>query len=175
MNTSTKTYKKPNEMTDIEKSERIFRLQNKFYDDKSIPSVLLETEMERTSLSNDPSLLSGIQQLKALESRAAVLRNEYDIKLTNALIPLVRGFEQQQKKLHKEHEEECNKIMRTFGPIRTIQMEVILQKQESKLADLRHIQEQQKADLKKKLSAEMDKCHADTYATFMKFVHQIYK
>ena len=41
-----KTYKKPSEMTAEEKAGRILRLKHKFYDISTVPSLLLQDELE---------------------------------------------------------------------------------------------------------------------------------
>lgn len=170
-----KKHKKLDEMTGAEKTARISYLQQKLYDINYKPSILLQTELKRTDLLDDNSLVSGVQQLRDLEQHMNTLKQEYSIKFRNEMIPLVRGFEQQRSKLAKQHEQEYARAQSVFGMLHIMQKENILQKQEREAAELSRIQAAKKAELQKKLSSDMDKCRDEISAAFMKFVHQIYK
>ena len=175
MKNTTKKTKKLSEMTNAEKAHRISRLENTLFNNNYSASALLHSEAANNDLLNNPEILSGIKQLQTLEKRTHVLEQEYNVKLTNKLIPLASGFDQQIKQLTTEYEQDRARILRQPGPFRIIQLAQLAQQHQSEIDTLRRRQVEKRNFLEKHLHNELDECKKETLEIFMRYIRQIYK
>ena len=173
--TKTKQDNNPNEMSQAEKKARIFHLENKFYDINTTPSMLLMDEIEHVGMGHDATLLAAVRELSAMENHLVTLQQEYDTKITNELKPLVYGHAQQRSKMVRQHEQAIAYLRQNASPLRRLQIESTLQKQERELSELAKTQNAQKASLRNKLQEDLNSYKQKTFLKFMRFVHQIYK
>ena len=163
------------QLTPTEKSARISQLEYKCCNVGMQASFLLEIELENRGLDHDPKFTAAVQQLKKMEKHLGTLRQQYDIRANNELKPLVRGFEQQREQLLRQQLKELNNVLYEAYPTHQLRMQQVMQKQQAELRTLRQNQIEQTAALRKKLNADIDAYKQTISATFMQFVHQIYK
>ena len=171
-----KVQKKPSEMTESEKYSKISYLEHKFYDiDDGKASALLEQEVALYNLSNDPFISANIRQLKTMEQHTIKLVGEYNVRFTNEMHPLVRGFQQQMENLVRQHKHERAQLLASSYPERKITMSDLLTLQTQEITKLKQDQTKQKKALHERLSEPINKSRRAAFFVFSRVVRQIYR
>ncbi|MBP5364026.1 MAG: hypothetical protein J6Y49_01600 [Alphaproteobacteria bacterium] len=170
-----KTYKKPSEMTAEEKAGRILRLKHKFYDISTVPSLLLQDELEHRALTTDAKLMAGIEKLQTLEHKVTTLTKQYEAKVLEQKILLAPQHQQQLAQMNDAHTLERNKLLSSTNPFIRARAEQLRTKQEKEQAKLLAKQAATLNEVRNKAAKKLNQAQGRLFSLFMTYVHQIYK
>ena len=161
-----------NGMTETEKSGAIYRLECRFLETQCLASKLLLSEMEKRKVMDDPDLQTAVRHLERLE---ALGEQQIQVKMNNEFMPLMRGMLQQKEKLAQKHQKELNNLAYSSYPLRTIQIEKLVQTQENEMRQLSLQHSEVVKKFRQELDAVRQKKRQEIYGFFQQYVHQLYK
>ena len=150
-------------------SRMLAKLDENVYDAYS----LLKDEIERHGISNSIEMSQYLVKLQCLEERLNTLNHEYDIEYHNIIIPMVRGFRQEQEKLEQKYNQNKIRIMQHHVP--ALQINRIQADQISEMAQLKTRQTADKNAAIEQMSAKLNQCKQDIQQTFADALTRIYQ
>ena len=170
--------KKLSEMTAEEKARCIQDAERSFYAIDNFgrrASTLFEQHMEIRGLMDDKKLQAALKKLHDIEDQVSALSDEYDAKVNNALIPLVRGHKQQLQQLDARHQKERDTALDKTTSVRRFSISRLMAKQSKELSDLIKQQAAETEALKNKVAKKLHQKQGVLFSLFMSQIHQIYK
>ena len=169
--------KKISEMTPEEKKLGILDAERSYtsHDFGRGAAALLEEYVELNDLQDDPKMSAAIKRLHALEHEITVLQDQYNIKLINEFLPMVKGHEQQVARMDQRHTEERSKLLITWNPTLRFGVTKLTKAQEKEKAELLAEQAAEKEKIKKKLTQDLDNCKRKLSRTFNNAIRYMYR
>ena len=165
-----KTYK----MTAEEKASRMTHLKRKFYDINTVPSLLLEEELERRGKSNDQKLLDAIEKLKLIEREIITLTEQYDAKVLQEMILLKPQHQQQIQQMNDAHNLKYYELSSSRNPAVIARLADLREKQAKEKRKLIQKQTKEKDTIRKREARALEKRKKDLFIAFSQILYKIY-
>ena len=173
MTNTDKSYAQIKEMSSEDKRVYILRLTSRLDNAEYKASALLRSEIEHFGLSDNLELASCMAKLQVMEQRLNKLNKEYEVEYHNTIIPLARGFIQEQEQMKRNHKQRQLQFSQHRAPV--LLAEQIYANQQRELEQLKERQTEQKQAIIKQMSAKLNDCKHDIRVAFADAIGRIYR
>ena len=173
MTKTEKYYTQIKKMSSEDKRAYILRLVSRLDNVEYNASALLHTEIEHFGLGDNQELTSCLAKLQIMEQHLNQLNKKYEVEYHNTVIPMVRGFRQEQEKLNQEHKQNQLQFIQHRAPV--LLAEQVYLNQEREMEHLKERQAKQKLAIIKQMSEKINNCKRNIQNVFTNAVEKIYQ